>query len=75
MAKVTDKVIDTKAREVALQIEQLMAVVDFKYNRHQKCLVCNHKYRHHLDGLPCLSDNNKKKIINKDKWGNIKPKG
>ena len=35
MAKVTDKVIDKKAREVALQIEQLMAVVDFKYNRHQ----------------------------------------
>ena len=75
MSEVTNKVIDKKAREVVLQIEQLMAVVDFKYNRHQRCLVCNYQYRHHLDGLPCVSDNSKKKIINTDRWGNIKSKG
>jgi len=35
-----DKKIQEKAREVALNLEQLMAKVDFKYNRHQPCLVC-----------------------------------
>lgn len=75
MSKVTDKQLNKKAREVALQIEQLMAVVDFKYNRHQRCLVCNNKYRHHIDGLPCTSEKKKKQIIRKDKWGNIEYRG
>ena len=58
-----DKKIQEKAREVALNIEQLMARVDFKYNRHYKCMVCQHKYFNHEDGLPCEADNNKKKIV------------
>jgi len=32
MPKVTDKELNKKARDVALQIEQLMAVVDFKFS-------------------------------------------
>jgi len=75
MPKVTDKELNKKARDIALQIEQLMAVVDFKYNRHQRCLVCNNKYRHHIDELPCISDKKKKQIIRKDKWGNIEYRG
>ena len=55
-----DKNVEKKARQVALNLEQLMAVVDFKYNRHQHCLVCDEQFRHHLDGLPCESDNNRK---------------
>ena len=48
-----------------------MAKVDESYNRHQRCLVCNEQYRHHIDGLPCLSDNNPKQIIRTDRWGNV----
>jgi len=58
-----DKLLHKKARTTALQIEQLMAVVDFKYNRHQRCLVCREKYMHHADGLPCVSDSDYKEII------------
>jgi len=68
-----DKKIQEKAREVALNIEQLMARVDFKYNRHQPCLVCKEQYRHHIDGLPCLSDTKRKTIVRVDRWGNIRP--
>tara|TARA_R100000951_G_C2642830_1_gene181541 strand:- start:1032 stop:1253 length:222 start_codon:yes stop_codon:yes gene_type:complete len=68
-----DKKIQEKAREVALNIEQLMARVDFKYNRHQPCLVCKEQYRHHIDGLPCLSDTERKTIVRVDRWGNIRP--
>lgn len=68
-----DKKIQEKAREVALNLEQLMAKVDFKYNRHQPCLVCKEQYRHHLDGLPCTSDTERKTIVRVDRWGNIRP--
>ena len=68
-----DKKIQEKAREVALNLEQLMAKVDFKYNRHQPCLVCKEQYRHHLDGLPCISDTERKTIVRVDRWGNIRP--
>ena len=68
-----DKKIQEKARKVALNIEQLMARVDFKYNRHQPCLVCKEQYRHHIDGLPCLSDTERKTIVRVDRWGNIRP--
>ena len=68
-----DKKIQEKAREVALNIEQLMARVDFKYNRHQPCLVCKEQYRHHIDGLPCISDTERKTIVRVDRWGNIRP--
>jgi|TARA_B100001094_G_scaffold330142_1_gene394647 hypothetical protein len=69
-----DKKIQEKAREVALNIEQLMARVDFKYNRHQPCLVCKEQYRHHIDGLPCISDTERKTIVRVDRWGNIRPR-
>jgi len=69
-----DKKIQEKAREVALNIEQLMARVDFKYNRHQPCLVCKEQYRHHIDGLPCISDTKRKTIVRVDRWGNIRPR-
>jgi|TARA_R100001463_G_scaffold56701_2_gene108794 hypothetical protein len=68
-----DKKIQEKAREVALNIEQLMAKVDFQYNRHQPCLVCKEQYRHHIDGLPCISDTERKTIVRVDRWGNIRP--
>jgi hypothetical protein len=55
--------IDLVARKVVLNLEQLMAEVDYKYNRHQPCLVCGNKYKHHEDGLPCVSDDKKKRIV------------
>ena len=71
MRKITDKEIQDKGREVAIRLDYLMAQVDKSYNRHQRCLVCNEKYRHHLDGLPCLEDNNPKQIVRTDRWGNV----
>lgn len=67
-----EKNIDKIGRQIVLDLEHLMAKVDYKYNRHQPCLVCKEKYVHHIDGLPCTSDNNKKTIIRRDKWGNTK---
>ncbi len=58
-----DKNIDTEARKLVLSLDHLMAQVDYEYNRHQSCLVCNEKYKHHEDGLPCLSDNKTKRIV------------
>ena len=52
-----------------------MAEVDFDYNRHQTCLVCNEKYKHHEDGLPCLSDDKRKNIIRSSRWHGPKIKG
>lgn len=60
--------VDQAARKTALQLQSLMAVVDFKYNRHYKCMVCQHKYFNHEDGLPCESDNNTKKIVKRNRW-------
>jgi|TARA_B100001559_G_scaffold312300_1_gene309859 hypothetical protein len=75
MDKIQEKAINQKGRATALQLEQLMARVDFKYNRHQPCLVCNEKYKHHIDGLPCVSDTERKQIIRTDRWGNILTRG
>ncbi len=55
--------IDKKARQVALNLQSLMAIVEFDYNRYEKCMVCGEKYRHHIDGLPCETDTVKKQII------------
>jgi hypothetical protein len=55
--------IDKKARQVALNLQSLMAIVEFDYNRYEKCMVCNEKYKHHIDGLPCETDTVKKEII------------
>ena len=63
MAKVTNKDIQKKGREIALKLDHLMAIVDKSYNRHQKCLACGEKFQHHSDGLPCISDTNHKEII------------
>jgi hypothetical protein len=60
--------VDAVARKTALQLQSLMAIVDFKYNRHEKCMVCQHKYFNHEDGLPCESDNNTKKIVKHNRW-------
>jgi hypothetical protein len=57
------KEIDKKARQVALNLQSLMAIVEFDYNRYEQCMVCNEKYRHHIDGLPCETDTVKKQII------------
>jgi len=59
-------------RQVAINLDYLMAQVDFTYNRHQRCLVCNEQYQHHIDGLPCLSDDDHKQIIRKSRWGHTK---
>tara|TARA_B100000029_G_scaffold437100_1_gene452055 strand:+ start:769 stop:993 length:225 start_codon:yes stop_codon:yes gene_type:complete len=63
-----EKDINKIGRQVAIRLDYLMAEVDFKYNRHQKCLVCDEQYKHHEDGLPCLSDDNPKNIIRSTRW-------
>ncbi len=60
--------VDAAARKTALQLQSLMAIVDFKYNRHEKCMVCHHKYLQHDDGLPCESDDNTKTIVKRNRW-------
>ena len=60
--------VDQAARSTALKLQSLMAIVDFKYNRHEKCMVCHHKYLQHDDGLPCETDHNKKKIVKRNRW-------
>tara|TARA_B100001059_G_C17667869_1_gene492919 strand:- start:219 stop:440 length:222 start_codon:yes stop_codon:yes gene_type:complete len=64
--------IDKKGREVALQLEQLLGIVDFDYNRHHRCIVCNAKFLRHEDGLPCEDDENRKRLRWQDRWGNIR---
>jgi len=51
------KDVDVVGRKIALQLQSLMAIVEFKYNRHEPCLVCKNKFMHHVDGLPCEDDN------------------
>ena len=60
--------IDKAARKTALALQSLMAQVDFKYNRHQQCIVCKEKFMHHIDGLPCESDDSRKQIIRNNRW-------
>tara|TARA_Y100000033_G_scaffold12847_1_gene11899 strand:- start:34 stop:252 length:219 start_codon:yes stop_codon:yes gene_type:complete len=60
--------IDKAARKTALALQLLMAQVDFKYNRHQQCIVCKEKFVHHIDGLPCESDDSRKQIIRNNRW-------
>lgn len=60
--------IDKVARQTAINLQQLMSIVDFKYNRHQPCIVCHEKFDHHFDGLPCESDNDRKKIVRRNRW-------
>ena len=60
--------IDKAARKTALALQSLMAQVDFKYNRHQQCIVCKEKFVHHIDGLPCESDDSRKQIIRNNRW-------
>lgn len=74
MEDVTDNDISKIGREVAIRLDHLMAIVDKSYNRHQRCLVCNEQYRHHIDGLPCTSDESPKEIIRTDRWGNVSHK-
>lgn len=74
MDKVSDNDINKKGRELALKLDYLMAQVDKTYNRHQACLVCKEQFRHHIDGLPCLSDDKPKQIIRTDRWGNVSHK-
>ena len=67
-----EKNLDKIGRQVAINLDVLMAQVDFQYNRHNRCLVCNEKYKHHEDGIPCLSDATPKRIIRTDRWGNTR---
>jgi len=60
--------IDKAARKTALALQSLMAQVDFKYNRHQQCIVCKEKFMHHIDALPCESDDSRKQIIRNNRW-------
>ena len=59
-------IVDLKGREVALRLAYVMAKVEYDYNRHEPCLVCKEKYMHHIDGLPCESDD---KIKEKAPYG------
>ena len=58
-----EKDINKIARQVALNLDYIMAQVDFTYNRHQRCLACQEKFKHHIDGLPCISDTVHKQIV------------
>lgn len=60
--------IDKIGRQTALNLASLMARVEYDFNRHEPCLVCNEKYKHHIDGLPCVSDDTRKQIIRSDRW-------
>tara|TARA_R100001460_G_scaffold74118_4_gene115159 strand:- start:1285 stop:1482 length:198 start_codon:yes stop_codon:yes gene_type:complete len=60
--------IDKVGRQTALNLQSLMAVVEFEFNRHEPCLVCKQKFKHHEDGLPCKSDDSRKKIIKRSRW-------
>jgi len=60
--------IDTVGRQVALNLVSLMAKVEYKYNRHEPCLVCHEKYMHHIDGLPCERDDARKEIVRHNRW-------
>tara|TARA_B100001142_G_scaffold329248_1_gene391911 strand:+ start:3201 stop:3422 length:222 start_codon:yes stop_codon:yes gene_type:complete len=55
--------IDTVARKTAVNLAHLMSMVEYDYNRDEPCLVCKQKYKHHIDGLACESDDNPKQII------------
>ena len=67
-----DENIDKKARQVAFRFQNLMSVVDYDHNRHEKCLACGHKFKQHYpDGLPCENDDDLKQLFKKDRWGNV----
>jgi len=40
-----------------------MSMVEYDYNRDEPCIVCKQKYKHHIDGLACESDDRPKQII------------
>ena len=64
--------IDKKARQLAIDLQSLMARVDYIHNRHEECIVCQHKFKQHYpDGLPCETDDDKKDLYKKDRWGNL----
>ena len=60
--------IDIAGRKLALNLASLMAKVEYEYNRHEPCLVCHEKYMHHIDGLPCESDDERKEIVKHNRW-------
>jgi hypothetical protein len=60
--------IDIAGRKLALNLASLMAKVEYKYNRHEPCLVCHEKYMHHIDGLPCERDDKRKEIVKHNRW-------
>lgn len=69
-----DKQINKQGRDLALKLQSLMALVEQDYNEHEPCLVCNEKFKHHIDKLPCNSDTERKQIVRRDRWGNTKEK-
>lgn len=60
--------IDIAGRTLALNLASLMAKVEYEYNRHEPCLVCKEKYMHHIDGLPCERDDERKEIVKHNRW-------
>jgi len=67
-----DENIDKRARELAFTLQNLMAEVDYEHNRHEKCIACGKKFKHHYpDGLPCVSDDEIKPYYKRDRWGNL----
>jgi hypothetical protein len=45
-----------------------MAEVDEGFNQHVRCIVCQEQYKHHIDGKPCVDDDNVKEIIRTSRW-------
>jgi hypothetical protein len=60
--------IDKIGRRTALTLQSLMAIVEYEYNRHESCLVCREKFMHHVDGLPCETDDERKQIVKRNRW-------
>ena len=67
-SEISQEQIDKAARKTALSLQALMAEVDEGFNAHVPCIVCNEKYKHHIDGKPCVDDDNLKQIIRTSRW-------
>jgi hypothetical protein len=68
MSSISNKDIDKAARKTALILQELMAEVDEGFNQHVRCIVCQEQYKHHIDGKPCVDDDNVKEIIRTSRW-------
>lgn len=70
--EVSQEQLDKAARKTALGLQALMSEVDEGFNAHVRCIVCSEQYKHHIDGKPCVDDDNVKQIIRKSRWRGVR---